>query len=99
MPRKPHIKYEKPVSIDMGRVAPILGDRCSVGNGAEDCPQGFNNGSIPTCNPGGTGATGVCTQGSTAGGNCETGSGAAMMCYPSGSAATVFCLTGGGYGV
>ena len=66
MPDKKRLKYEKPVSIDMGRVAPILGDTCSVGNGAADCPAGMNNAVVPICNPAGAGADNDCRTGSSA---------------------------------
>ncbi len=85
---KPRLKYEKPISIDMGRVAPILGDTCSVGNGATDCPSGMNNTSVPVCSPSGSGADN----------DCRTGSNAGTFCWPSGSAAQVYCLAGVGFG-
>jgi len=88
MSEKPRLKYEKPVSIDMGRVAPILGDTCSVGNGADDCPAGMNNASIPICEPSGAGAAN----------DCRTGSSAGTFCWPSGSSAQVYCLSGDGFG-
>ena len=82
------LKYEKPISIDMGRVAPILGDTCSVGNGASDCPAGMNNSSVPVCIPSGLSADN----------DCRTGSDAGTFCWPSGSGAHVYCLAGSGYG-
>ena len=82
------IPYEKPVSIPMGRVAPILGDVCSVGNGAEDCPAGMNNASVPICSPNGIDASN----------DCRTGSRAGTFCWPTGSLAQVYCLSGSGYG-
>ena len=85
---KPRLKYEKPISIDMGRVAPILGDTCSVGNGATDCPSGMNNSSVPVCNPSGLNADN----------DCRTGSGAGTFCWPMGSNAAVYCLAGDGFG-
>ena len=81
------LKYEKPVSIDMGRVAPILGDTCSVGDGAADCPSGMNNMVVPICSP----------SGSSASNDCRTGSGAGTFCWPAGSSARVYCLTGTGF--
>ena len=89
MQEKKRLKYEKPVSIDMGRVAPILGDTCSVGDGAADCPAGMNNSSVPVCNP----------SGASADNDCRTGSGAGTFCWPTGFSAKVFCLAGSGYGV
>ena len=88
MPDKPRLKYEKPVSIDMGRVAPILGDTCSVGNGAADCPSGMNNATVAVCSP----------AGSSADNDCRTGSGAGTFCWPTGSNAQVYCLSGSGFG-
>ena len=88
MPDAKRLKYEKPISIDMGRVAPILGDTCSVGNGASDCPAGMNNSSVPVCNPSGLSADN----------DCRSGSNAGTFCWPSGSAAHVYCLAGSGYG-
>lgn len=82
------LKYEKPVSIDMGRVAPILGDTCSVGDGAADCPAGMNNTTVPICSPSGTSAAN----------DCRTGSGAGTFCWPAGSGARVYCLAGTGFG-
>lgn len=88
MPEKARLKYEKPVSIDMGRVAPILGDTCSVGNGAADCPAGMNNAVVAVCS----------SAGSSADNDCRTGSSAGTFCWPTGSNAQVYCLAGSGYG-
>ena len=88
MPNKPRLKYEKPVSIDMGRVAPILGDTCSVGNGAADCPAGMNNASVMICQPAGAGADN----------DCRTGTNAGTFCWPTGSHAQVYCIAGSGFG-
>ena len=88
MPEKARLKYEKPVSIDMGRVAPVLGDTCSVGNGAADCPAGMNNAAVLVCSPAGSGADN----------DCRTGSGAGTFCWPTGSSALVYCLVGDGFG-
>ena len=88
MPDKQRLKYEKPISIDMGRVAPIQGDTCSVGNGAADCPAGMNNAVVPICNPAGAGADN----------DCRTGSSAGTFCWPMGSSAQVYCIVGSGFG-
>ena len=88
MPDKKRLKYEKPVSIDMGRVAPILGDTCSVGNGAADCPAGMNNAMVAVCEPSGSGADN----------DCRTGSSAGTFCWPTGSSAQVYCFAGSGFG-
>ena len=84
MSEKPKLKYEKPVSIDMGRVAPVLGDVCSVGTGAADCPQGNNNTSIPTCFPSG-GSASQCETGATTSGHCLPGTLAGGWCFPTGA--------------
>ena len=89
MPEKQRPQYEKPVSIDMGRVAPILGDTCSVGDGAADCPAGMNNATVAVCSPAGSGADN----------DCRTGSSAGTFCWPTGSGALVYCLAGSGFGV
>ena len=82
------LKYEKPMSIDLGRVAPILGDTCSVGDGAADCPAGMNNATVAVCSPAGSGADN----------DCRTGSNAGTFCWPTGSGALVYCLAGSGFG-
>ena len=88
MSEKPRLRYEKPVSIDLGRVAPILGDTCSLGNGAADCPAGMNNAMVAICQPSGAGADNDCRSGSSAG----------TFCWPTGSGAAVYCLMGSGHG-
>ena len=88
MSDKPRLKYEKPVSIDMGRVAPILGDTCSVGQGAADCPAGMNNAMVAVCESSGSGADN----------DCRTGSSAGTFCWPTGSNAQVYCFAGSGFG-
>ncbi len=88
MSTQKRIPYEKPVSIDLGRVAPILGDTCSVGNGAADCPAGMNNAIVAVCSPSGSGADN----------DCRTGSSAGTFCWPTGSGAGVYCLAGSGFG-
>ena len=88
MQEKARPKYEKPVSIDMGRVAPVLGDTCSVGSGASDCPAGMNNSVVAVCDPNGTSADN----------DCRTGSDAGTFCWPSGSGAHVYCLVGSDFG-
>jgi len=83
---KPKLKYEKPVSIDMGRVAPVLGDVCSVGYGASDCSVGYDNTMVPACKVGGSASD-----------TCQSGSSAATFCYPQGSGAGMGCSTGDGH--
>ena len=88
MPDKKRLKYEKPISIDMGRVAPILGDTCSVGNGAADCPAGMNNAIVAVCQP----------SGSSADNDCRTGANAGTFCWPTGTGAHVYCIVGSAFG-
>lgn len=87
MAEKKRRTYEKPVSIDMGRVAPVLGDVCSIGNGAQDCPAGMNNAMVAICSPNGIDASN----------DCRTGSRAGTFCWPTGSQAVVYCLAGSSY--
>ena len=58
------MKYEKPLCVDAGTVAPVLGLNCSMGNGAadicqqgngavSDCSVGYGNAYVPACNIGG----------------------------------------------
>ena len=89
MSENKRLKYEKPMSIDLGRVAPILGDTCSVGEGAADCPAGMNNATVAVCSRAGSGANN----------DCRTGSSAGTFCWPTGSGALVYCLAGSGFGV
>jgi hypothetical protein len=72
------IKYEKPKSMDIGKVAPVLGLSCSVGTSAGDgcrdggsaipggCGYGADPSTIPYC-PNGSTATSFCSPGTTAG--------------------------------
>ncbi len=82
---KPKLKYEKPVSIDMGRVSPVLGDTCSRGTGAADCSGGYNNTMVPACKVG-EGASDT----------CQNGNYAATFCYPQGAGASMGCFAGDG---
>jgi hypothetical protein len=86
MSDKPRLKYERPVSIDMGRVAPVLGANCSLGLGASgychdggsagsgDCSIGYGNSVVPSCNIGG-GHVYCDALGSNASVACHVGSG------------------------
>ena len=85
MSGKAKLKYEKPVSIDMGRVAPVLGDRCSTGDGAADCSNGLDNTLVPACKVG-----------ENATDTCQNGLNAATFCYPQGSGAAIGCYAGDG---
>ena len=79
--------YEKPVCIDSGKVASVLGDVCSDGHGAgaEECLNGIDPTSVPTCFGTGSDATNDCnTNGSSAGSNCVS----------TGGVATVACIAG-----
>lgn len=87
MNEKKRLKYEKPVSIDMGRVAPILGLRCSSGGIATDgCAPGAEPQTVSACNPTGSGAVN----------NCQTGGSAGGFCLGQGSSAGVGCYAGDG---
>lgn len=72
--KKNKIPYEKPMSMDMGKAASVLGATCSNGDGAADgCGWGNDPTSIPYCDQGGI-ATGNCyPHGGTAGQSCNTG--------------------------
>lgn len=85
MREKKLFKYEKPLSLDAGKVAAVLGAVCSNGNTAGDgCIAGNDPQTAPVCQPGltatfncGTGTTntnGNCTNGGSAFGACSTGS-------------------------
>ena len=76
--------YEKPVSVDAGKVASVLGAVCSDGGVASDgCVEGNDPHVAPVCQPGltatfncGTGTTnttGSCTPGGDANGACDAG--------------------------
>lgn len=70
------IRYEKPVSMPLGAVAPIAG--------VSLCPPGTDPNVGPICTPGNlatyfcslgtTNTTGNCDSGGTASGRCKTGS-------------------------
>lgn len=90
------LKYEKPISVDAGKVAAVMGLRCSQGSSAdENCATGI--GAQPGCTSGqDPNFQSVCSPtGSNASNNCQAGDSAALLCYP-GSAAVVFCSVGSG---
>lgn len=73
---KQKIRYEKPVSMPLGAVAPIAGASCSFGVNPTVGPTCVNTGSDATfyCNQGVTTTTGICESGGTAKrGECSTG--------------------------
>jgi len=74
-------KYEKPVAIDTGSVASVLGNKCSSGSVAnEGCISGNDPQVAPVCQPGLT-ATYNCGTGSTnTNGNCSSGGNAYGVC-------------------
>ena len=85
MTEKKKRKYEKPVAIDTGSVASVLGNKCSNGGVATDgCVAGNDPHVAPVCQPGltatfncGSGTTntnGNCTHGGDAFGACSDGS-------------------------
>ena len=69
------IKYEKPQSMDIGKAASVLGERCSLGQDASDgCNNGNNPAVVPYC-PTGNVATANCyPTGGQAGQACHDGS-------------------------
>mgnify|MGYP006298282421 CR=1 FL=1 len=68
------IKYEKPQSMAVGKIASVLGATCSTGTGAIDgCGWGNDPTSIPYCDTGAI-ATGNCyPHGGQAGQSCHIG--------------------------
>jgi hypothetical protein len=81
------IKYEKPVGVPLGAVAPITGATdCRNGTRPSgSCVGGSDPQLAPVCQPGLT-ATYNCTVGSTVtNGNCSNGGTANGACDPSGS--------------
>jgi len=74
-------KYEKPVALDTGSVASVLGNKCSNGGIATSgCVEGNDPHVAPVCQPGLV-ATYNCTTGSTnTDGNCSSGGTAYGVC-------------------
>ena len=72
------IKYEKPMSLNAGEVASVLGAMCSTGGGATDgCLEGDDPAVGPICSPAGSTATHNCGDGGTnLSGNCTNGTSA-----------------------
>ena len=81
MKHKKKIKYEKPASIDMGKVAPILGATCSPGSGADACTNGTDPATQPVCWPTGSSATANCETGDSAAKSCGDGNTPGWGCY------------------
>ncbi|MCK4889107.1 MAG: hypothetical protein KAS97_04190 [Candidatus Aminicenantes bacterium] len=88
--------YEKPVSVDAGKVASVLGAVCSTGIGAADgCVDGTDPHVAPVCTPGadasfncgnGTVNDSTCWSGVTAnGGGCDAGTSAQGTCTGGGT--------------
>ena len=74
------IRYEKPVSVPLGAVAPIAG--------ASLCTTGADPNVLPGCTPGNV-ATNLCSKGSTNNdGNCRDGGWAFGICKEGGTGAT-----------
>ena len=86
MADKKLLDYEKPLSIDAGKVASVLGAVCSTGNGATDgCIDGVNPDTVFTCE----------ATGSTADNDCNSnGTSAGSNCLSTGGTATVACVAG-----
>lgn len=89
-------KYEKPVAVDTGSAASVLGAKCSPGSGATDgcadgstpiggCVGGNDPQTAPVCQPGLV-ATYNCAAGTTnTEGNCYNGGTAYGVCSPGSS--------------
>ncbi len=88
MTSKKKIKYEKPTSVDIGAIAPVLGTVCSNGSGASGgCGIGDNPDVEPFCQ----------STGNNADGNCETnGNIAGKACYSTGGTAGWGCTNPSG---
>lgn len=78
-------KYERPIAVDTGSVAAVLGNKCSSGGVATDgCISGNDPHVAPVCQPGATATyncgvgtvntDGNCSNGGNANGGCFTGS-------------------------
>ena len=80
------LKYEKPISLDAGQIALVMGASCSEGLGASSaCDYGNNPYYIPYC-PNGNIATGNCESvGGSAGSGCFDGNSAPGRCYLGGN--------------
>jgi len=82
------IKYEKPITLDAGKIASVLGANCSNGDTPEDgaCNNGINPQLVYKC--AGTGQT--------ADTNCESNGGVAgNACYQTGLTPTWGCILPG----
>ena len=80
------IRYEKPVGVQLGPVAPIVGLSCMNGTLATGCIRGTDPHLVYTCNPG-----------NVASSNCTAGNTAAQLCWI-GYDADVACADGGKVG-
>jgi len=89
MGKEKRFSYEKPISLDAGKVASVLGANCSNGDSATDeCISGDNPDIVYVCDATGATADNDCnSNGNSAGSNClSTGGTAAYVC-DSGSSA------------
>ncbi len=80
--------YEKPMSVDAGKIASVLGAMCSTGYGAGqgECVSGVDPNMVPACTATGANATN----------NCENnGESAQQNCNAEGQTASVACQAGG----
>ena len=76
------IKYEKPVSLNAGEVASVLGQLCANGSSpTEGCVDGFDPNVQPVCEPSGLGSTGNCKVGDHAFEGCSVGTSANWGCF------------------
>lgn len=88
MPQK-KIKYEKPKSLDIGKVASVLGDVCSSG-GAPTGPPGCGWGNDPEM-------IAYCPSGAQASSNCLSHGGTAAQFCSVGDAPGIACFAGGSF--
>jgi len=84
MSKEKKFVYEKPMSIDAGKIASVMGAQCSTGfnAGAGECVSGVNPDLVPACTATGAQADTACRgNGGQAGDDCESvGSNASSQC-------------------
>lgn len=75
------IKYEKPISLNAGEVASVLGEYCIGGQNASDgCGFGHDPSTIGYCPNGDTATTNCWTHGTAALQGCWVGDAAGLGC-------------------
>ena len=91
------VKYEKPMSLDAGKIVPTYGAECNDGSQAIDgCGFGNNPDLVPACTDTGSIADTNCNNnGASAGDTCSShGESATQNCNTSGGNASVACQAG-----